>query len=205
MRVLSPTLGSPDQGSCTGKTSPQNIWLWRSVGLNFASPTGLGEIKDFTLTGHTQNLMSTRTQVQSINLIEVWDRPLASLWRVSQRDKGQLWPFLGTQTLVAAIRRTILPCEYCCWFLLYWFISTRSWPHPIAYRHQCWDTWGQTPHWVGTQSPSSADRLPEDFLSPQTPLDMTLDTALPTRGPRPRTTYQWAGPGLSYQEACTRL
>ena len=27
VRGLSPTSGSPAQGSCTGKTSPQSIWL----------------------------------------------------------------------------------------------------------------------------------------------------------------------------------
>ena len=30
-RVLSPTSGSPVWYSCTGKTSPQNVWLWRPL------------------------------------------------------------------------------------------------------------------------------------------------------------------------------
>ena len=32
-------------GSGTGKMSPQNIWLWRPVGINCRNPTGLGEVK----------------------------------------------------------------------------------------------------------------------------------------------------------------
>ena len=37
------------------------------------------------------------------------------------------------------------------------------------------------------------------------PLDMPLDTALPTRGSRPSSTHQWTGTGLALQETCTSL
>ena len=42
-RGLSPTLGSLAQGSCAGKISPQNAWLWRLVGLTFGRAGGLWE------------------------------------------------------------------------------------------------------------------------------------------------------------------
>ena len=52
---------------------------------------------------------------------------------------------------------------------------------------------------------SLADRLPKDFLSLWSPIDMALDTALPTREPRPSSIHQWASNSLSYQEAFTSL
>ena len=67
------------------------------------------------------------------------------------------------------------------------------WTHPTACRCQCWDTSGQTTNCAGRQPHPSANRMPKDFLSPQPPLDMPLDMALPTRGPRPSSTHQWAG------------
>ena len=50
-RGPSPTLGSPAQGSCTRKTSPQNIWLWSPVGLTFRRARGLWEIETPLLKG----------------------------------------------------------------------------------------------------------------------------------------------------------
>ena len=51
----------------------------------------------------------------------------------------------------------------------------------------------QTTKRVGTQPHPSADSLVKDSLSPQPPLDTSLDMALPTRGPGPSSTHQWAG------------
>ena len=55
------------------------------------------------------------------------------------------------------------------------------------------------------QPQASADKLPKDFLSPQTPVGMPPDMALPTRGPRPSSTHQWAGMGPALQQAFTSL
>ena len=55
-----------------------------------------------------------------------------------------------------------------------------------------WDTSGQTTNRVGTKPRLSAERQPKDFLTPQLPLDTSLDTALLTRGSRPRSTHQGA-------------
>ena len=62
-----------------------------------------------------------------------------------------------------------------------WDISTKTWLQP------------------------SADRLPKEFWSPQPPIDLLLNTALPTRGPRPSFTHQWAGTNLSHRKACRSL
>ena len=45
-RILPPEweLRTSAHRSGTGKMSPQNIWLWRPVGLTCRSPTGLGEV-----------------------------------------------------------------------------------------------------------------------------------------------------------------
>ena len=58
-----------------------------------------------------------------------------------------------------------------------WHFGTKTWLHPTAWRLQCWDASGQAANWVGTQPHPSADRLPKDFLNPQPPLDIPLDTA----------------------------
>ena len=58
--------------------------------------------------------------------------------------------------------------------------------------------WVHKPHPLG-------DRLPKDFLSSQPPLDMPLDTALPTRGPGPMSTHQWAGIFPALQESHSSL
>ena len=51
LRGLNLTQGSPAQGFCTGKMSPQNVWLWRPVGLTFRRPRGLWEIETPLLEG----------------------------------------------------------------------------------------------------------------------------------------------------------
>ena len=55
---------------------------------------------------------------------------------------------------------------------------------------------------VGTQSHPSAKRLPEVLLRKQSPLITPRDKALPTRGTRLSSIYQWAGTNPSHQEAC---
>ena len=45
------TSGSPAQASCIGKKGPQNIWLWRPVGLTFQRARGLWETETPLLQG----------------------------------------------------------------------------------------------------------------------------------------------------------
>ena len=65
-------------------------------------------------------------------------------------------------------------------------ISTKTWPHPISCRLQYRDHSGQTEIKVRTVSPIG--QLPKDFLSPQSPQDIPLDMALPTRS---YSIHQW--------------
>ena len=148
--------------------------------------------------------MHTRTQGKRSNLIGAWARPACWSWKVSWRGGRWLWLTLGTQTLVADLLGNIQPQEH-SWWLTYWIISTKTWLHPTACRLQCCEASGHTTNWAGTQPHPSADRLPNDFLSPQSPLDSHQGRALPARGPRPSSTHQWVGLSPSLQEACTSL
>ena len=49
-------------------------------------------------------------------------------------------------------------------------------------------------------TPPISRQLSKDFLNPLPPLGMPLDMALPTSGPRPSSTHQWAGKGPALQE-----
>ena len=49
----------PTWGSGKGTENSQRIWLWRPVGLDYRTSTGLGKQ---ALGGHKQNLMCTRTR-----------------------------------------------------------------------------------------------------------------------------------------------
>ena len=51
----------------------------------------------------------------------------------------------------------------CCLF------PAKTWPHPTACRHQCWDASGQTTNRAGTQPHPSAERLFKVFLKKQLP------------------------------------
>lgn len=48
----------------------------------------------------------------------------------------------------------------------------------------------------GHRPTQSAYRLSKDFLSPELPLDMHVDTDLPTKGPRLGSTHKWTGTSL---------
>ena len=63
------------------------------------------------------------------------------------------------------------------------------------------DTSHQTTSKTGTETNSSADRLPKVVLSSQTPQNTLPDVALPFRGKRLSSTYQSAGTSPSHQEA----
>ena len=58
-KVLGWTTDFPTWGSGTGTGHPQGIWLWRPVGFDYRTSTGLGKQ---TLGRHKQNLVCTRTQ-----------------------------------------------------------------------------------------------------------------------------------------------
>ena len=101
----------------------------------------------------------------------------------------------GTRKTLACLCQSLLGfCE--AWWVAR-DISTKTWPHPITCRLQYWDHSGQTEKKVRTQLHPS-DRLPKDFLSPQSPLDIPLDMALPTR---PYCIHQWEVTNPSHRKS----
>ena len=58
-KVLGRTAGFPTWGSGKGTGNPQGIWLWRLVGFDYRTSTGLGKQP---LGRHKRNLVCTRTQ-----------------------------------------------------------------------------------------------------------------------------------------------
>ena len=61
MKVLNFMSGFPAWGSNQRTGNPQGIWTWRPGGFNYRTSTGLGKT-DFTLRGHKQSLVCTKTQ-----------------------------------------------------------------------------------------------------------------------------------------------
>ena len=58
-KILGPTTDFLTWGSSKGPEIPQRIRLWRPVGFDYRTYTGLGKQ---TLGGHRQNLLCTRVQ-----------------------------------------------------------------------------------------------------------------------------------------------
>ena len=179
--------GFPAWGSGNGRRSPQRIWLWRPAGFDHRNSTQLGETETPLLEGAHKVSCAPgprgKKQWPHKRLGQTYLLILEGLlwrWRVAVahcRDKDTGSSNSGEYSLV--------------WVHLE---AATSSPRPIP-SQQCWDASGQTANRAGTQPHPSADRLLKVFLS----------TALPTRGTRPSSTYQWAGTSPSYQEACTSL
>ena len=111
VRVLSPILGSPAQGSCTRKTSPRSIWLWRAARLNLGSPRGLGEIV-FTLKRVHTKSHTPGPRAEAVILTGAWVRPTCWSWRVSwssRRHSGDI------ETGRIHLGELLLPRGYWCW------------------------------------------------------------------------------------------
>ena len=84
---LSPSSESPDWECSTRKRNPQSIQRWRPLRLDCRSFTGLRKNRDFILKGYTQNLMCTRTNRESSNLIDAKARhhPYSRKWRGTKK------------------------------------------------------------------------------------------------------------------------
>ena len=110
MRVLNHTLNSSFWGSSNRRRSPQIIWLWRPVGLDCRSPTGLGE-RDSTLGGH-MNKVSCALGCRTKKWLH---RSLSQTYLqvlVSPRERGVDCGSLGARILVAEASGNIYLCEY---------------------------------------------------------------------------------------------
>ena len=124
-----------------------------------------GGNRDSTPGGCIQGPMCTRTQGKSSDFIETWVRLSCWSWRVSKGSGDGCGSPWGHGHSWWRCQGVFICLNSCRGRHLAWDISTETWPH------------------------TSADRLPKDFLNPQPPLDMLLDTVLPTKGPRPRSTH----------------
>lgn len=88
---------------------------------------------------------------------------------------------------------------------LAWVISTKFWPSQQPVVSSDGIPQANQPKGVQHSLCPSTDRLPKDFLSPQSLLDMLLDTVLPKRGPSPSFTCQGVCTGPYHKEAYINL
>ena len=79
-KALGPTTDTPTWGSGKGTENLQGIRLWRPVGFDYRTSTGLGKQ---TLGGHKQNLVLTRSQEKG-----VW-RSRSLPWRPRYKEQGE--------------------------------------------------------------------------------------------------------------------
>ena len=68
-KVLGPTTDFPIWGSGKGTENSWRIWLWRPVGFDYRTYTGLGKQ---SLGGHKQNLVLTRACYMAGTLLGTW-------------------------------------------------------------------------------------------------------------------------------------
>lgn len=81
-RIVTLQMFFPQEFLLWGDEPPERLAL-NARRINFRSPIGLGEIRDLTLKGHTQNLICSGTQGKSSNLIRAYARPTCWSWRIS--------------------------------------------------------------------------------------------------------------------------
>jgi len=99
-KVLGPTTDSPSWGSGKGTKNPQGLWLWRLVGFDYRTSTGLGKEP---LGGHKQNLVCTRTQEKGADHTRDWTRLACESSEISGGGVGQQWPAAGSGALTATV------------------------------------------------------------------------------------------------------
>ena len=92
-KVLEPTTDSPTCGSRKGTENPQGIWLWRPVGFDCRTPTGLGKQ---TLGGHNETCWHQDPGERSSDPTRNWARLACEHPGVSGRGVGWQWPTAGS-------------------------------------------------------------------------------------------------------------
>lgn len=157
--------GSPTSGSPGGLVSGGGAS--REFGFESQGDLGKGDPqtrrnRDFTLAYkvHTRFHMHWDPE-QSSDFIGAWARPICGYWG-SYGGECQLWFTVKTRTLEVEALDNIYWCEL-FWRSPFWI---EVWPHPTAYRLQCWHTSGQKTNRVEIQPHSSPDRLLIVVLSP---------------------------------------
>ena len=143
VRVLSPTSGSPAWGSDIRRKKPQRIWLWRPVGLECSSSTGLGKRETPPLEGThkvSRTLWPSRKQELHISLGCTYLQILEGLLGRRGSAVAHCGGGGGPRILVAEAPENTVS------------VSSprgrnfgiRTWPLSTAFRLQCWDASGQT-------------------------------------------------------------
>ena len=99
-------MGFPAWGAWTRKLSPNNIWLWKPVGLiPFESWNGVGK-QDLVLEGLVCKLTCSKFQMRGSSLKITWviqkEASLTNI-RAGARGPGICWNFLVTGALVGTI------------------------------------------------------------------------------------------------------
>ena len=153
--------GSPEWGSGIGRRNPQSLGLWRPVGLECRSSTGLGEAEIPLLEGahtvsHALGLRAKQWLHQSLG-----QTYLQVLEHLLGRQRLVVAHYGGKDTVQRPQGRLIgMSSLGGCHF------STKTWPHPTACRLQCWDTSGQTTnqHSGNTAPTHQKDRLTKIVL-----------------------------------------
>ena len=83
------TRNFPTWGSCRGAKNPQRIYLWRPVGFDYRTSTGLGKQ---TLGRHKQNIVCTRTQEKRALIPQETEPDLpVSIWE----SLAEVWVHIG--------------------------------------------------------------------------------------------------------------
>ena len=173
-------------------------WHWEEEPPEHLALKASGlECRHFTELGETETPLLEGAQEVSHAL-----GPRAKQWLHRSMAQAYLWVGLRRQRVAVSHcgRRTLVagaPGN------IHW--SERSQKSPIWH----WDLAPVLRHLRpnhqqgGNTAPPSADRLYKVSLNPQPPINIPLDTVLPTRGTRPSSTHQWAGTSSSHLEACT--
>ena len=129
-----PYVRLPSLGYGIRRRSPQSIWLWRPVGLECRSSTGLGETETPLLEG-THKVSRAQGPGQSGDSIRAWARPTCGSSSVSWGDGGLSvahWWWMPQGILIS------MSSPGGCHF------GTETWPHPATCKLQWLDATGQT-------------------------------------------------------------
>ena len=96
-KVLGPTTDFPAWGSGKGTKNPQGIWLWRPVGFDYTTYTGLGETDSWR--AQTKPCAHQDPEERSTNPTGDWPRLACECPAVSGGGVGRWWPTAGSVAL----------------------------------------------------------------------------------------------------------
>lgn len=193
-----PHVRPPSSGVWHQDEEPPDHLAWWQAGLECRSSRALRE-KELQARHHAH--WEPR---QSSNFIEAWARLTSWSLRVSWVGRKWLWNWdhkIWWQILLEFSSTW----NFAGGRHLAWVISTKFWPSQQPVVSSDGIPQANQPKGVQHSLCPSTVRLPKDFLSPQSLLDMLLDTVLPKRGPCPSFTCQGVCTGPYHKEAYINL